>query len=95
MFLFHVDKITVHKTNPSGVAAASMQWASPIKVNSLIYGKHKPGDSVVLIMSPVKDLIGFIIQNQVTLLTAKVGGHEYALTIPQTIDLRDAILFKE
>lgn len=95
LFLLHVEKIIVHKTNPNGVTAAPMQWASPIKVNSLIYAKYKTGDSVALIMSPVKDLTGFIIQNEVTLLITKVGGREYALTIPQTIDLRDAILFKE
>lgn len=95
LFLLQADKITVHKTNPNGITAAPMPWASPIKVNSLIYAKYKPGDIVVLIMSPVKDLIGFVIQNEVTLLITKVGGREYALTIPQTIDLRDAILFKE
>lgn len=95
LFLFQVDKITTHKTNPDGITEAPMQWASPIKVNSLIYGKYKTGDRVVLIMSPVKDLIGFIIQNEVTLLLTKVGGREYSLTIPQTIDLREAILYQE
>lgn len=95
VFLLYVDNLKVSQTNPTSLTTTHLKWSSRIKVNSLIYGHHKIGDTAVFIMSPVKDLIGYVHQNQVTLLTAKVGGREYSLTIPQTIDLRDAILFQE
>lgn len=95
VFLLYADNLKVFQTNPTSLISTTLKWSSQIKVNSLIYGYYKTGDTAVFIMSPVKDLIGYVYQNQVTLLTAKVGGREYSLTIPQTIDLRDAILFQE
>jgi len=95
VFLFFTDKISCFQTNATGLVLAAQPWPNQIKINALIYSQFKAGDSFVFVMSPVKDLIGYVYQNQLTLLTMKVGGREVSLTIPQTIDLRDAILFQD
>lgn len=95
VFLFYADKISCFQTSTAALIPVGLRWTNTIKTNSLIYNQFKAGDSFTFIMSPVKDLIGYVYQNQVVLLTAKVGGREISLTIPQTIDLRDAILFQD
>lgn len=95
VFLFYADKISCFQTSTAALIPVGLRWTNTIKTNSLIYNQFKAGDSFTFIMSPVKDLIGYVYQNQVVLLTAKVGGREVSLTIPQTIDLRDAIFFQD
>ncbi|HCZ35458.1 MAG TPA: hypothetical protein DHV26_05970 [Cytophagales bacterium] len=95
VFLFYADKISCFQTSATALVPVTLRWANTIKTNSLIYNHFKAGDSFTFIMSPVKDLIGYVYQNQVVLLTANAGGREISLTIPQTIDLRDAILFQD
>ena len=95
VFLFYADKISCFQTSTAALIPVGLRWTNTIKTNSLIYNQFKAGDSFTFIMSPVKDLIGYVYQNQIVLLTAKVGGREISLIIPQTIDLRDAILFQD
>lgn len=95
VFLFYADKIFCFQTSTAALIPVGLRWTNTIKTNSLIYDQFKAGDSFTFIMSPVKDLIGYVYQNQIVLLTAKVNGREISLTIPQTIDLRDAVLFQD
>lgn len=95
VFLFYADKISCFQTSTTALIPVGLKWTNTIKTNSLIYNQFKAGDSFTFIISPVKDLIGYVYQNQIVLLTTKVDSREISLTIPQTIDLRDAVLFQD